>query len=281
MKFPSHDRHRNKRALLKSLARKVNRALKSATGYQLARPQHDYARLFLLLAKLRGDEMDPRDELAESFARFILPQLSSSRSQLFQDLWVLFELLQKRGGFFVEIGASDGLSLSNTWLLETAYSWRGILAEANPALHASLAANRQAAVDSRCVYSKSGEQLEFRITDEPHLSTLAEFAGSDHNAPARSRYRRVTVPTVSLKDLLDAHQAPNTIDYLSIDTEGSEWEILRAYDFSRRIHCISVEHGFSERRERIRKHLESRGFVNRIPDASAWDDWYLHEDVLR
>ena len=90
-----------------------------------------------------------------------------------------------------------------------------------------------------------------------------------------------TVETVSLGDLLREHSAPETIDYLSIDTEGSELEILEAFDFQDyRFLAITVEHNHvQENRERIKNLLESKGYVNVLGNFSRWDDWYLHPSV--
>ena len=65
------------------------------------------------------------------------------------------------------------------------------------------------------------------------------------------------------------------IDYLSIDTEGSELAILEGIDWSRyRFRCITVEHNFTEQRQGIRKLLEAQGYRHR---EQQWDDWFWKE----
>ena len=77
------------------------------------------------------------------------------------------------------------------------------------------------------------------------------------------------------------HGAPSKIDYLSIDTEGSELEILRAFDFDK--HAISVitcEHNFSSQRSEIYELLISQGFIRVFEGFSRWDDWYIHPENI-
>jgi FkbM family methyltransferase len=206
--------------------------------------------------------------------------MRDARAQFFQDLWVLFELGDKRGGYFVEFGASDAESLSNSWLLEQHHAWRGVLAEPNPVNHSSLMASRRAELDTRCVYASTGLTMEFHATDDPVLSTLAQFSDRDFHASARTARQSIAVETVSLDDLLDDHRAPSTIDYLSVDTEGSEYDILAAYSFKRHVRCISVEHNFTSARESIDALLRSKGYVHRFPYASRADSWYVHRRDL-
>jgi FkbM family methyltransferase len=199
-------------------------------------------------------------------------------AQIGQDLFVLIATSFKRDGFFVEFGATDGVNLSNTYLLERSFGWKGILAEPATDWHAALRQNRECAVDTRCVWATSGERLEFAQTAEPEYSTVRNMAGLEdgHEAlrAARTTYK---VASVSLNDLLDEHSAPSRIDYLSIDTEGSEYEILQAFDFtSREICLITVEHNFDRvRRSRIYDLLIGHGFSRVLEDMSLWDDWYV------
>ena len=69
-------------------------------------------------------------------------QNNTTNSQNYQDLWALFENKFKRDGFFVEFGATDGVTGNNTLLLEREYGWTGILAEPNPHWHNDLFYNR-------------------------------------------------------------------------------------------------------------------------------------------
>ena len=73
-------------------------------------------------------------------------------------------------------------------------------------------------------------------------------------------------------DLLRENDAPFEIYHLSIDTEGSEFEILSRLDFSAyRVRVITVEHNFTPVRERLRKLLESHGYVRKLEVASHVD----------
>jgi FkbM family methyltransferase len=197
-----------------------------------------------------------------------------SMSQLNQDFFVLHALGWKRDGFFVEFGATDGRTLSNSWLLETEFGWRGILAE--PARHwrdALWAAGRTAALDFDCVWSRTGERLRFSEASWPELSTLAASEGDFHAREVATSYE---VTTVSLNDLLDRHGAPAVVDYLSLDTEGSEYEILAAVDFGRHaFRCITCEHNFGPQREAIHELLTANGYERKFEAISRFDDWYL------
>lgn len=204
--------------------------------------------------------------------------LQKSKSQLRQDIFVLEQLNYKRNGFFVEFGATNGVDLSNTHLLETEFGWTGILAEPATLWHADLHKNRQCRIDKRCVLSRTGETIEFNQTDYPELSTADQFSDSDHHAEARKTGKRYAVETVSLMDLLAEHNAPSDIDYLSIDTEGSEYEILKDFDFNKyKIKVITCEHNFSPMREKLFELFSANGYKRKLEDISQFDDWYVLE----
>lgn len=202
--------------------------------------------------------------------------LPHSQSQLRQDLFVLSELGFKRGGFFVEFGAASGKELSNTWLLEKQFGWDGILAEPAKCWHRRLAANRSCTIEGRCVWKATGHSLDFAEATEAEISTLAAFQDGDQHAGARRSSRHYKVGTVSLNDLMSEHRAPAAPDYLSIDTEGSEFEILQAFDFERHpFKVITCEHNFTPAREKISALLAAAGYVRKHEDISCFDDWYV------
>ena len=68
------------------------------------------------------------------------------------------------------------------------------------------------------------------------------------------------------------------IDYLSIDTEGSEYDILKAFNFQTfKVEVISIEHNFSINRKKIFKLLTSNGYKRVLEKTSLWDDYYVLE----
>ena len=206
----------------------------------------------------------------------LLKYLPKSKSQLRQDLLVLYLENFKRNGFFVEFGATNGIDLSNTYLLETEFEWDGILAEPAVCWQHDLKFNRKAAIEERCVWSSSGERIEFNETVDAALSTMDTFSDSDLHSADRKMGKRYLVETISLNDLLKEHKAPKHIDYLSIDTEGSEFEILRSLDFEQySFGVITCEHNFTPMREKIHDLLKSQGYLRIFTEISDFDDWYV------
>lgn len=193
---------------------------------------------------------------------FMLENSVISSSQIFQDLMVLYELGMKRNGFFVEFGACDGSRAegSNTLTLEKRFGWQGILAEPCVGWHENLFANRSCYISTKCVHSKSGETVVFNEAPIRQMSTMEAYTNSDFLAEARRDGIRTEVETITLPDLLKAGRAPKRIDYMSIDTEGSELDILREFDFdSYDIPIITVEHNWSPARSDLYDLLTRNG----------------------
>ena len=199
-----------------------------------------------------------------------------SKSQLKQDIFVLSETNFKQDGYFVEFGATDGITLSNTYLLETKFNWRGIVAEPLKSKYSELIKNRTCHVEDLCVWSQSGKVLEFNETRNSDLSTINQFSSSDMHIEARRSGNIFSVKTISLYDLLEKYNAPRYIDYLSIDTEGSEYEILKNFDFEKYVFkVITCEHNHTEMRDKIFTLLTSKGYVRKYKNLSRFDDWYV------
>jgi FkbM family methyltransferase len=205
--------------------------------------------------------------------------LRLSKSQLRQDIFVLSELNFKRNGYFVEFGATNGVDRSNTHLLEKEFNWKGILAEPATIWHNALVSNRAARIDRRCVWKKTGEQLLFNEAAEAELSKIDHIEVTDKHANARASGKRYSVETVSLMDLLLEHGAPTDIDYLSIDTEGSEFEILEGFDFDRfRFRVITCEHNYSPMRQNLSDLFKRNGYRKKYEKISEFDDWWVLEN---
>jgi len=200
-----------------------------------------------------------------------------SHSQLLQDLFVISELGELRNqGTFIEFGATNGVDLSNSWLLEKKLGWRGILAEPARCWHEALEKNRQSKIETQCIWSKTGETLTFNETQQPELSSLDKFADGDMHSHDRTTAKNYSVNTISLNDLFIKHQLPSRIDYLSIDTEGSEYEILEAFDFKKfSFKVITCEHNYSVRRNQIYDLLTKHGYQRKYTELSLFDDWYV------
>lgn len=209
-------------------------------------------------------------------AQQLLKYLCKSKSQVRQDLFVLSYLNFKKHGYFVEFGACNGYDLSNTYLMEKEFGWSGIVADPAIVWHKELKKNRSCNIETNCVWRDSNSTLVFNQVATPELSTINNFSNSDVHSDARKYGKSYSVKTISLNDLLLKYNAPQHIDYLSIDTEGSEYEILRNFDFSKyTFQVITCEHNHTPMREKLYELLIKHGYQRVFEDISRFDDWYV------
>lgn len=217
--------------------------------------------------------------------RFIVYNITKypQYSQLQQDLIALYiaELTKSQDRFFVEFGASDGITYSNSYLLEKSFGWSGILSEPGKNWHGYLAKNRTAKISRECVWSATGEIINFAESKNGEYSTIHDFIAKDSHYLERRDSEIYGVQTISLNDLLLRHDAPNHINYMSIDTEGSEYEILKNFDISNyKIDFITIEHNFTENRELIHEFMIQNGYIRILEKMSEWDDWYVTRNIF-
>ena len=136
------------------LKRAINKALRAA-GKQLATTEQLNFYRNLDNASILYSEL-PRDK-----RELIAAYLPYSKAQLAQDLFALAFAESTSPRFFVEFGATDGVKLSNTWLLEKKLGWSGILAEPAKTWHNSLRENRNCTINTKCVARTSGCKYKF------------------------------------------------------------------------------------------------------------------------
>lgn len=167
----------------------------------------------------------------------------------------LSPFLPQKNGYFVELGANNGLSQSNTKHFELFHGWRGVLVEpyqANFDLIAKNRSRRTRAFHAACVsfaYEKPEVDLVFANlmttpvgleTDLP--DTLGHVASGERHLLVNQKIHGFKAPARTLNSLLDEADAPSRIDLLSLDVEGSEIEVLKGLDHSRfRFDYIVVE----------------------------------------
>lgn len=211
-----------------------------------------------------------------------------SPSQLGQDIFVLEKLNYIKKGFFVEFGVCDGIKLSNTYLLEKEFNWSGIVAEPSIIHKDILKKNRRCHIENKCVFSESGKVLYFTETKMTELSFLNKHPPNDqkiHNELAKERKNGLTykVETISLNDLLQKYSCPKIFEYLSIDTEGTEYEIIKNLNFNRFLpKIITIEHNNDKIiRDKIFNLLTKYKYARTLKNVSHWDDWYIHDDYIK
>lgn len=208
--------------------------------------------------------------------QYLVKYLDYSKSQFLQDLFVLNFLNYKCDGYFVEFGATNGIDLSNSFLMEKEFNWRGILAEPSRSWHQELKSNRTCDITTDCVWKISGDNLPFLEANIAEYSSLSESSTHDKNMGKRKNARKYNVNTISLNDLLLKYNAPENIDYLSIDTEGSEYEILKNFNFNDyNIKIITCEHNYGENRDKIFSLMLNNGYTRIYENISYCDDWYV------
>ena len=110
------------------------------------------------------------------------------------------------------------------------------------------------------------------------LSGISEHI-DHHKKSVDDNKTQIIVNTITLNDLLEKYNSPAFIDYLSLDTEGSELEILKSVNFKMyTFGLIDVEHNFIEpRRSQIRQLLTCNGYV--YLRENQWDDCYKHNSM--
>jgi len=211
-----------------------------------------------------------------------------SRSQLQQDLNVIEFYKSKKNGYFVEIGAFDGIGLSNTYMLEKYYDWKGICVEPIPSEFNKLVKNRSALCYNKAVYGVSNTKMTFAIKGFGPCSGLVESLDKSivvnnvvHERGIHHDLQEVIeVDTITFTDLLNNANAPNFIEYLSLDTEGSELTILNSLDFNKyTFGVIDVEHNYVEPRRTLIRNLLEKNNYSFIKENNV-DDHYVYSSLL-
>ena len=201
-------------------------------------------------------------------------------SQLGQDCLVDTFLKHKENGVYVEIGVGNGKELSNTYYFEKYRGWKGVLCEPAKQFHDSIKKQREAVLVENAVYKASGAKLNFvESVNNGELSGLAGFGSVSETE--KSEIKSYEVTTVTFNEICEKYISGHVIDYLSIDTEGSEYEILSSIDFTKySVSCITVEHNYdAEKLRKIRSLLLNSNFIEFAVDVFKWDAVFVNRNI--
>lgn len=209
------------------------------------------------------------------------------KSQYGQDKWVIENLFRNmQYGFFVDIGAGNGVMLSNTWAMEKELRWEGICIEPHDELYVELQTNRSCITCNQVVMDYNGEvdfhQLKNTSGFSAYFSSISPPSISDNVSIVKK-------PCSTLFTILEKMRCPTLIHYLSIDTEDCEYLILKKFfeeeavntGFTkRRVIVFSIERHTEEQMKEMNILMTQNNYrkIARI----AIDDMYIHNayDVL-
>lgn len=204
--------------------------------------------------------------------RRIFNKLSRRQKYSLYDLDLkLDKILNKRNGFYIELGANDGLSQSNSLFFERYRGFTGILIEPAPSNYLACVRNRSPKNKifcNACVSSEYQEKyVDLEYADLMSVSVNLKLdlpdiekhllEGSNFMKRSERKYKFGAIAR-TLSDIIYEADAPKCIDFLSLDVEGAELEVLRGIDFSaHRINYILVE---ARNIEAVGKFLHTKGY---------------------
>lgn len=190
-------------------------------------------------------------------------------SQVGQDKWVCEYFNYKRGGFFLDIGAYDGILLSNTYYLEKELGWYGICVEPSPTTFPSLKQNRGCICVNKAAYSYDGDVM---FGDVGFIGGVS----SSGNIPTKS---------ITIETLLSDMGCPDVIDYVSLDVEGAEYDVLLKFPFDKHeVVLWTIEHNSyidgGVLKEKVKGIMKGRGYSIHTEDLECgglkFEDWYIN-----
>ncbi|MDR3162235.1 MAG: FkbM family methyltransferase [Helicobacteraceae bacterium] len=159
------------------------------------------------------------------------------RGQLDQDLLAYLYFKGKKNGFYLDIGAHDGLSINNTYVFER-LGWRGACVEPLPDIFERLRQNRKCDCYNVAISDQTEDNVDFIKVGGGGTNYTEMFSGLEARLPSVRKKNiksceRIKVKTMTFDDLMKNYPDVTHIDFLSIDVEGAEMSILKSIDFTK------------------------------------------------
>ena len=228
-------------------------------------------------------------QLLSNFIKSVRDKSKIFKSQLLQDVFASFIVGDLFDKTFLEFCATDGISLSNSYMLEKNLGWTGVLAAPSPQWHLELKKNRpNTTIITDCIWKCSGEKLDFFMSDIGIYSSLNDYKLHDASSKPEQTQARIKngkiieVHSISLNDLMEKTFNGKAPSYLSIDTEGSEYEILNSLNFEKyQPFVFTIEHNYSNLQSKIDELMISNGYVRVFRKLTTFDAWYVRIDAIK
>ncbi len=203
--------------------------------------------------------------------------VESFKSQFGQDKILLSLLGERRGGFFVELGAGNGVDLSNSYYFEKALDWKGLLIEPDPQAYDELVKNRNSFISNKLCGEDEGIEVDFLLA-----GVVSGIIGKSPGYWIKQNIGnpKVKLKTTLLSKVLEEFNCPKEMGFLSLDVEGEEFNILKTFPFdvySFDVICVEHNSGFDgpENRDSIRDLLINKRY--RLVKEEVLDDFYMKE----
>ena len=234
-------------------------------------------------------EVEEKDKnLLFNFINSLKEKNESFKSQLYQDVFADYLIKNENRKTFLEFGATNGIDLSNTYSLEKYSNWIGVLGEPDPQWYENLKKNRpKTKIITKCIWKKTGDTIDFLSSKNGVLSTIKSFRYSDKesmsvNSKLRNKeFINIKIDTISLNDLIKNEFDDIAPSYISVDTEGSEYEILESFDFEKyKPIFFTVEHNFTANQKKIDELMSANNYVRIFRKITAFDAWYVLKEHL-
>ena len=194
-----------------------------------------------------------------------------SYSQVGQDS-IILNLLGSNG-YFIDLAANDALDLTNTLALERK-GWTGLCIEPNPVYWYGLS-HRKCTVVGAMVAGTAMEKVKAKFRGV-YGGIMGKYPVKLANRKKEPDAPEVTRYTASITEVLNKFKVPTTIDYLSLDVEGSEYEIMKDFPFETyTIRVLTVERP----NKKLKKLFEEKGYVY-LAELATWGEYlYCHKST--
>ena len=198
-------------------------------------------------------------------------------AQVGQDKTIAKLFGSRRDGFFVDLAANHAVINSNTRALERDLGWHGLCIDANVDLLWELANERSCQVLGAVVSSDSGLDATFALQNDDAISGLVANGTDNEHRLSRARQRQYR--TVRLLDLLVHVNAPRVIDYLSLDVEGAEDDVLLRFPLNKTgyiFRALTIERPIKP----LRQHLTRHGYRYLRDHGCFGDQLWVHSSFV-